>query len=137
MNVTKSTVLVLVGCLAPLVLWAHHGTAGSYDQTKVVTIKGVVKEFRWRNPHSALFVTGKDESGKEVTYALEMGSPNTLVNMGYTRKMIKAGDEVVIKMHPSFVNPTSGESLSREGFFLNGKEIKETSPRGSEAKAEY
>lgn len=104
-------------------VFAHHGTAGSYDQNKVVTVTGVVKEFRWRNPHCALFIAGKDEAGKEVLYTLEMGSPNTLVNSGLSRKMINPGDEVVIKMHPGFANPTSGESLAREGFTLNGKHI--------------
>lgn len=105
-------------------LFAHHGTAGSYDQNKVVTVTGVVKEFRWRNPHSALFIISKDKSGSEVLYVLEMGSPNTLVNSGMTRKMIKPGDAIVVKMHPGLANPTSGESLTREGFLLNGKEIK-------------
>lgn len=116
-----SVALSLLTFSAPL--FAHHGTAGSYDQNKVVTVTGVVKEFRWRNPHCALFIVAKDASGKEELYTLEMGSPNTLVNSGLSRKMIKPGDEVVIKMHPGFANPTSGESLAREGFTLNGKHI--------------
>jgi hypothetical protein len=113
-------------------LFAHHGTSGSYDQKIVVTVTGVVKEFRWRNPHSALFIVGKDPSGNEVTYVLEMGSPNTLVNSGLTRKLIKVGDTVVIKMHPSYRTPTSGESLARNGFLLNGKEIKPNESARSE-----
>ena len=104
-------------------LFAHHGTAGSYDQNKVVKIKGTVKEFRWRNPHSALFIDAKDEAGKMVTYSLEMGSPNTLAKRGWTRDIFKAGDEMVMEMHPSFTNPTSGEAMSRE-IQLNGKTLK-------------
>ena len=40
-------------------------------------------------------------AGKEVTYALEMGSPNTLVRYGYVRTSIKPGDKV---LHPIFGN---------------------------------
>ena len=28
-------------------VFGHHGTAVSYDQDKVVTVKGIVKEFRY------------------------------------------------------------------------------------------
>ena len=116
--------LALLAPFAPAV--AHHGTAGSYDQTKTLKITGVVKEFRWRNPHSALFVDAKDESGKLVTYALEMGSPQTLVKFGYTRTTFKPGDTLVVQIHPSFTNSTSGEALSRL-VVINGKEVKQLS----------
>ncbi len=132
LKICSLTAVVLLGISGPL--FAHHGTAGSYDQNKVVTVTGVVKEFRWRNPHSALFIISKDKSGNDVEYVLEMGSPNTLVNSGMTRKMIKPGDSIVVKMHPGLANPTSGESLTRDGFVLNGKEIK--APERA-AKAEY
>jgi hypothetical protein len=107
-------------------LFAHHGTAGSYDQSRHVTVKGIVKEFRWRNPHSALFLIGKDESGKEVVYAIETGSPNVLVRQGYTRNSMKPGDEVSVQMHPSLANPTNGEALTLQGLTINGKEFKIT-----------
>jgi hypothetical protein len=102
---------------------AHHGTATSYDQNRIVAITGTVKEFWWRNPHSALFLVGADEAGKPVTYALEMGSPFTLVRMGYTRTTFKPGDKVSLEMHPSHASPTSGESLSRT-VIVNGRPLK-------------
>jgi Family of unknown function (DUF6152) len=134
MRVDFSSVATLALLVCSGSVFAHHGTAGSYDQKKVVTVTGVVKEFRWRNPHSALFIISKDNSGNDVEYVLEMGSPNTLVKSGMTRKMFKPGDEVVVKMHPGLGNPTSGESLTRDGFLLNGKEIK--APEQA-ARAEY
>jgi hypothetical protein len=121
-TLSGALLLALVFPAAPL--FAHHGTAGSYDQNKVVKVTGTVKEFRWRNPHSALFVTGKDVSGAELTYTLEMGSPNTLVKFGYTRDTFKPGDALIIDMHPSFTNPESGEALSRE-VTINGKVVKQ------------
>jgi Family of unknown function (DUF6152) len=125
MNSVKASslaLLILLGTAMPVL--AHHGTAGSYDQHKVVTIKGVVKEFRWRNPHSALFLVGKDEAGKDLTYVLEMGSPNVLVNIGFKRNTLKTGDEVVMQMNPSLTNPANGVSLTPRAIMVNGKELK-------------
>jgi hypothetical protein len=33
---------------------AHHSAAG-VDRTKSVTVNGIVKEFRWTNPHSWIY----------------------------------------------------------------------------------
>ena len=62
----KYLTVAAMALIAPPAL-AHHGTAGSYDSTKVVKVDGTVKEFRWRNPHSALFIVGKDTTGKVQT----------------------------------------------------------------------
>jgi len=106
--------------LVALPLFGHHGTAVSYDQKKVVQVTGKVKEFLWRNPHSELFVDGTDAAGNPVTYSLELGSPNTMAKIGLTRKSFQPGDDVVLEMHPSFTNPTSGEAVTRK-VVVNGK----------------
>jgi len=129
----KNLNVLVLAVLALLVssgsVFAHHGTAGSYDHNKVVTVKGVVKEFRWRNPHAALFIVARDQSGdNEVTYALEIGSPGSLVKRGYTRNTFKAGDEIVIQIHPSFTNPVNGVDVDDAPVLINGKEIRQSVP---------
>ena len=123
---SKSGSLKLVpfalGVLVSVVpLFAHHGTGASYDQKKWVRAEGKVTEFIWRNPHSSLYLDGKDESGMPVSYAIEMGSPGQMVKQGYTRNMFKPGDHVVIEVHPSFTHPASGECLGCK-ILVNGKE---------------
>ena len=83
--------------------FAHHGTAVNYDASKTITLEGTVTEFRWRNPHSALFLDVKDENGKVVNYAIELPSPTLLSRgeLGWTRHTFKPGDHVVFKVHPS------------------------------------
>ena len=117
------TALALVAIAAPA--FAHHGTSGSYDEKKVVTVSGTVKEFRWRNPHSALFVVTRDSTGKELNYAIEMGSPNALSRSGMVRTDIKVGDKVVVDMHPSFTSPTNGYTLGGSlKMSINGKPVR-------------
>jgi Family of unknown function (DUF6152) len=128
----QSIRLAALGLLAGGMVLAHHGTAASYDQKKIVTIKGTVSEFLWRNPHSSLFLDVKDESGKVANYAIEMFSPILMVKAGYTRDVFKTGDEVAIDVHPSLAGENSGECLGCK-FLVNGKEpARKAKPQGKQ-----
>jgi uncharacterized protein DUF6152 len=95
---------VIIAALALIIfggtLWAHHSVAG-YDTQKVITVRGVIKEFNWRNPHVYIVWDVKDESGKVVEWAGELSSPTTMIQMGMNRNSLKPGDEVLISLHPS------------------------------------
>ena len=111
-----------IGLIAAVVpLSAHHGTATSYDQKKVVPVQGTVVQFLWRNPHSALFLETKDENGKVGNFSVEMFSPGLMVKQGYTRNSFKAGDQVVIEVHPSLAGEPVGECLGCK-VLINGKD---------------
>ena len=53
---------------------AHHSTA-EFDYTKEVTIKGVVKEVQWTNPHSYIQVLVDGQAGEKIQWSVEIGSP--------------------------------------------------------------
>ena len=123
MNTVRIAVVAALVMPAPWgIVSAHHGVSGFYDQNRLVTVEGVVKEFSWRNPHSGLFVLVKDAAGNEQTYALEMGSPGALARQGFTRNSIKPGDHVVAPFHPAYTNPVAGELESRD-VVVNGKAV--------------
>jgi hypothetical protein len=82
------------------VLWAHHSVAG-YDTQKEVVLRGVVKEFNWRNPHVFVVWEVKDANGKVTEWAAEMNSPTSMIQVGMNRNSLKPGDEVVITVNPS------------------------------------
>lgn len=105
-------------------VFAHHGTAGVYDQKKAVQVEGVVTEFSWRNPHSALFIDGKSDAGATGSFILEMGAPSALLNAyGIPKTTFKPGDRVIINMHPSYSNPNSGQAMQSH-FWVNDKEFR-------------
>ena len=81
-------------------LWAHHSVAG-YDTQKEVVLRGVVKEFNWRNPHVFVVWDVKDANGKVVEWAAEMNSPTSMIQVGMNRTSLKPGDEVIITVNPS------------------------------------
>ena len=93
--------LLWAALLAPAgALWAHHGNS-AYDETARVPIKGIVTEFVWTNPHSQIYVDVKDGTGKVVHWGLETNSPGILTRAGWTRRSLKAGDEVTIILCPA------------------------------------
>ena len=129
LKVSGLTALVLLFFWSAV--FAHHGTAGFYDKKKLVKVQGVVKEFRWRNPHSGLFLTVKDASGKEQTYAIEMGSPAALSRSGYSRYTFKPGDQVVAEVYPSYGSEITGEADSNR-VWVNGKPAATKNPTTAE-----
>jgi len=64
---------------------AHHSTT-MFDHSKTLTLKGVVIELRWTNPHVTLLVKGTVADGEEPSeWLLEMTSPG---NPGAGRRMV-------------------------------------------------
>ncbi len=86
--------------LTSIPVFAHHGTGISYDLTKLVTVKGVITNFEFHNPHSQLYWDAKDEQGNTVHWSAEMNAPGNLERAGYTRRqlfeLLKPGLEVTV-----------------------------------------
>lgn len=78
---------------------AHHSFA-MFDSSKVTTLRGTVKEFRWVNPHVALFVQvdGSDDPAK--LWAVELTSPSNLKRRGWSRTTLKKGDRIAVDVNP-------------------------------------
>ncbi len=94
------TLAVALTSVAVESVLAHHSYA-MFDQQKDVTIEGTVKEVKWTNPHIWIQVVVKDaNSDTEVEWSIEGGSPNILTRSGWTRNDLKAGDKVVMVIHP-------------------------------------
>ena len=80
--------------------FAHHGAAG-YASDKVTTLKGTVTEFRFQNPHAQIFLDVKDSTGKVQNWILEAVGIATLSRSGWTKSVLKAGDEITVRGNPS------------------------------------
>jgi hypothetical protein len=78
---------------------AHHSFA-MFDQSKVVTLTGTVAEFRWVNPHAALFVRVDQSDDGDTFWAIEMTSPSNLKRRGWTRTTLKQGDRISVEINP-------------------------------------
>jgi hypothetical protein len=100
-HILMTSVALVASLLISAPLFAHHGTAISYDQDKEITLKGTVTQFVWSNPHAHILFDIKDEKGETVHWAAEGSSPSNWARSGWTRSTLKAGDQITISMHPS------------------------------------
>jgi hypothetical protein len=90
---------------------AHHSFA-MFDQTEYAKIEGIVDEFQWGAPHVWLDVMVSDEAGAEpVLWGIESQSPRILFNRGWGPDTIKAGERVVVEIHPAKDGMPGGQML--------------------------
>jgi len=77
---------------------AHHSFPAQFDGRNRTTLTGPVTKVEWMNPHIYFYVDVTDaESGVVTNYAFEMGSPNTLVRLGWSRSSLQLGDIVTVE----------------------------------------
>ncbi len=86
---------------------AHHSNSAFYV-TKVITIKGVVKEFRWSNPHVWVILTVDDGKGNKVDWKVEGRPPGILARAGWSPKVLQVGETVTIDLSPAKDDSASG-----------------------------
>jgi len=110
--------------------FAHHSAAG-VDQTKTVTHEGVVRIFKWANPHSFLEIEVQNSKGAAEIWNLEMMPPSYLVPAGWKSGSVKAGDKVKFTARPMKNGDPGGLFVSI--VLPDGKTLTQTAPRGGGA----
>ncbi len=93
-----ASLLILATCSAlPSLATAHHSFA-LFDQTKTVTVQGVVERFAWTNPHITIYL---DTPGPPAQrFKIETGSVNALQRAGWSADSIKAGESAEVSFRP-------------------------------------
>jgi len=92
--------LALCLCVSVVTVALAHHSPAVFDRTKEIKLVGVVKEFKWTNPHSWIELSVRNSKGELESWSVEMGSPNHLVKAGWKSTTLKNGDEVTIIAHP-------------------------------------
>lgn len=98
----RNAVLVCAAILLSITLSrsaaAHHSFAAEYDATKPVKLTGKVTKLEWENPHTYFYIDVKDATtGQVANWSIELGSPNSLMRLGWTRKSMKIDDVVTVE----------------------------------------
>jgi DNA/RNA endonuclease YhcR with UshA esterase domain len=79
---------------------AHHSFAATYFVDREVTVEGELTQFLYRNPHSFVKLTAKDEKGEAQVWSIEWGGGAQLAQEHVTRDTLKPGDHVVVSGNP-------------------------------------
>jgi hypothetical protein len=80
---------------------AHHAFSNEFDESKPITLEGVVTKIDWENPHVHYYVDVSQPDGTVVNWACETGGPNRLLKRGWTQNSLKPGDKVIVHGFPA------------------------------------
>jgi len=111
--------LCLLGAALPVV--AHHSFDAEYDGNKTIVLTGLVTKVEWMNPHARFYVEVKESDGSVTYWNLELGSPASLIRRGWTRKSLKAGDQITVKA--SLAKDGSKMANARSVTLADGKSV--------------
>jgi hypothetical protein len=128
----KSWVLVIVVLCCSTVADAHHSFA-LFDRSKLVTLTGTVREWKWANPHTWLTVVVRKADGTDEEWALVGSSPNMMIRWGWNAADIKVGDKVMVDIHRARDGRPIGELHTV--FLPGGKVVADPGGQSGEALA--
>src|SRR5881296_4312615 len=80
---------------------SHHSFSAVYDDTRLVTVSGVVTQFKFVNPHALMYMDVTDASGKVAKWTIEFAGRLNLSNLGWTADSIKSGEHVTVTGNPT------------------------------------
>jgi hypothetical protein len=81
---------------------AHHSVPGQFDTAKPMTLKGVIGDIDWVNPHIYIHLDVKSDSGAVERWSLGSAPPAMLRKANLTKaKLMGKGEVVEIVVYPA------------------------------------
>ena len=114
-----ATVLVLIGSTAAPVL-AHHSLV-SFNSKQPMTLRGVLTDIQWRNPHVWVLMDVKQPDGKMVNWHIEFSAPNNLNRLGFRPAMLDLKSTYIFEIWPA--NDGSPNATGRMLTFPDGQKF--------------
>jgi hypothetical protein len=93
--------MTAIALLLPAATAFSHHSNSAYQVDKIITLDGTVKEWRWMNPHTWLYLNVKGADGKVQEWALEGRPPGMLGRAGWSNTVLKPGDAVTVHASPA------------------------------------
>ena len=119
----RMSALAVAFLMLGAVVSAHHSAA--HYSKEAMTTRGVVVEYRWRNPHVYVVWEVKAPTGERTHWVGELSSVTTMIADGMTKDTLKVGDEIEVIACPS-MNPGSTEAWVRTIKRTNGTVVVDT-----------
>jgi hypothetical protein len=121
----RAFVVLMVASFMLTSAFAHHSFA-NFDMEHDTTLTGVVKEFKWTNPHAYVSITTADPAGTSTEWLVEFGASGGLSRRGWTRSSWKPGDTVKVVGH--IARDGSKLMTFTRAFDINGQQYPPVNP---------
>ena len=102
---------------------AHHSFAGVYDGAQLITVSGVVTQFKFMNPHAMMYIDVADASGKVAKWTIEFDGRLALSEGGWTADSIKPKEQVTVTGNPVRAAVSAHQMFFRKLTKTDGTEL--------------
>ena len=93
--------LLTTAALVAGTVGAHHSIGGEFDNSRQMTVEGIVIEYKLINPHTYIVVT-VENAGRSEDWTLTFGPATKLVRgSGWNATTLKSGDRVTATGRPA------------------------------------
>ena len=100
MRIIVQILLVAAALMVPDALLAHHSVPVNFDQSREVTVAGLLTEVKWLNPHSRFRLDVTQDDGTTLEWLVEMGAINTMRRSGFATELFVVGASVSVTGPP-------------------------------------
>lgn len=111
--------IALVAAAVPA--WAHHAFAAEFDANAPVKLRGTITKVELINPHAWIHMNVKKADGTTEEWAIEGGTPNTLLRRGFTKNSLQPGMEIVVDGYQA--KDRSLRANGRDVTFPDGRKL--------------
>jgi hypothetical protein len=101
---------------------AHHSNS-MFDLGNLIDLEGVVQEFKFSSPHSFIILQVKGDEGIITLWNLEGQTPAALTRDGWSKKTLKGGDELKLRIAPLRSGAPGGWWTTEGTSYRDGKPI--------------
>jgi hypothetical protein len=112
-SISRTLGFIATALLPTVPLAAHHSSV-FYDLRNPITLKGEIQQVEWMNPHVYLYLDVRGSDGRVENWAVEMGAPNRITGVGWTKETLKPGTTIEVRGAPAKSRSPAGSALSAE-----------------------
>jgi len=87
---------VVFSAAVPLAALGHHSTAVNFNRDSIISVKGVITEYRFQNPHVQILMDVTNEDGETEAWMVELAAKNQFVRSGWVGDEFEAGQIITV-----------------------------------------